>query len=208
MRVNYRDHDRKVWESIFQKVPEDWLKAPPSEAMVRCVDFIKASGCRRILDVGCGFGRWAIFLGKSGVRGVLGVDYSMEGVKYASSWARGEHLQVSLICGDATRLPLQDAVFDGVIAAQVLDNLSRSDMDLALVEIERVTTSGAAGFFVFNPFLTSEQLEEYARSDNPTKDCMLEVYSDEELRQRLANWKILALAQYEHGLRVIEATKR
>lgn len=39
------------------------------------------------------------------------------------SWARGEHLQVSLICGDATRLPLQDAVFDGVITAQVLDNL-------------------------------------------------------------------------------------
>ncbi|MCI0692147.1 hypothetical protein L0337_09115 [candidate division KSB1 bacterium] len=79
---------------------------------------------------------------------------------------------------------------------------------MALSEIERVTRPGAAGFFLFNPVLSAAQLEEIANSDNPTKECMIEIYSDVELEEKLAKWQILKSTLCEHGLRAIEAIKK
>lgn len=69
-------------------MPEEWYDAPPSDAMIRCRSYFEAHPCTRLLDLGCGFGRWAQFLDGHGVGEIVGLDYAGRGVRLASAWAK------------------------------------------------------------------------------------------------------------------------
>jgi SAM-dependent methyltransferase len=63
----------------------------------------------RVLDLCCGFGRHTLALAEAGLD-VVGVDLSMDLLRGAP-----EALAGRLIRGDATRVPLADAAFDGLV---------------------------------------------------------------------------------------------
>ncbi|HUF05055.1 MAG TPA: class I SAM-dependent methyltransferase [Aridibacter sp.] len=59
--LNQRDKD--IWERIFRDFPaETWKGVPPSAAMEDCLQFFLEAGVRTVLDVGCGPGRWSVYL--------------------------------------------------------------------------------------------------------------------------------------------------
>src|SRR5437870_4405768 len=72
------------------------------------------AGCRTILDVGIGTGRFAEYLNNSGFD-VVGIDVSLSMMAKA-----GEKGVRNLVQGDAHYLPFRDMVFDGGIMVHVL----------------------------------------------------------------------------------------
>src|SRR5437016_8257861 len=72
------------------------------------------AGCRTILDVGIGTGRFAEYLSNSGF-GVLGIDVSLS----MMAQAREKGVR-NLIQADAHHLPFRDGSFDGSIMIHVL----------------------------------------------------------------------------------------
>ena len=208
MPKEYRDHDHRTWEKIFRSIPEEWFMAPPSGAMESCLKFLQGKHSRRTLDLGCGIGRWSMFLGRNGVTPVFGADYSLAGVDTAQRWAKRENVKsLAFLAADALRLPFVDGAFDAVIAALLLDNLDREDAELVMTEINRIAGTDASGFFVFNPLLSPEQFAILKTRQNPTQDCMHVVYEDKEIEQLMDGWRITQRTESVEGFRIVEAVR-
>jgi SAM-dependent methyltransferase len=202
--THYADRDRAVWQGIFASMPDAWFAAPPSDAMLQCRSYFTANPCERLLDVGCGFGRWALFLAGETGGAIVGVDYAELGIKAASAWAARTHADAKFLVATAVALPFRRATFDGVLAALLLDNLSRPDLGRALREINGSARAGARGFFAFSPVL-SEAESVAASRGNPTCGCMHVAYDDDELRESLSGWEVTRMGVSAEGFRLVEA---
>ncbi len=109
-----------------------WAGIPP-EIMEKLLSTMKElfAGCRTILDIGTGTGRFAAYFNDSGFN-VVGIDVSLS----MMAKAREKKLR-DLVRADAHRLPFRDRTFDGAIMIHVL-HLVR-DWVQVVHEIGRVT---------------------------------------------------------------------
>jgi ubiquinone/menaquinone biosynthesis C-methylase UbiE len=99
------------------------------------------AGCR-VLDLGCGTGRYARLLAAAGAR-IVGVDLSAGMLEQArqrgpasAAWARA----------DVRQLPFRNAAFAGVVSGLVVDHVP--DLRPLLAETARVLASGGRAIFV------------------------------------------------------------
>jgi demethylmenaquinone methyltransferase/2-methoxy-6-polyprenyl-1,4-benzoquinol methylase len=97
----------------------------------QAIQSISAPGHSFILDLGAGTGDLTFLAAQStGGARIVGLDFSLEMLKLAQTKSRsmphGEHTR--FVLGSALAVPFRDAVFDGVMSAFVLRNVS----DLAL----------------------------------------------------------------------------
>jgi len=201
MSADDRKRDRAIWEGIFQSIPPAWFEAPPSDAMLLAREFFTHHSCPRLLDVGCGFGRWALFL--SDLTRVVGTDFAPSGLRAGSRSMKTTPARPFLVAGDAISLPFRDDTFDGILAALVLDNASREDAATAVRELSRVAKPASHGLFVFNPYETDEQMAA-DEGDNPTKDCTHVAYADDELSGCLTGWSVERVGVSREGFRLVE----
>src|SRR5882757_7140626 len=97
-------------------------------------------GCKRILDAGCGNGRYSKFILKQADADALitGFDLSQRMLKRARR--RIPNPRVSLSSADLTRLPYPDAFFDALVCGWVLEHLP--DPRPGLKELARVLAPG------------------------------------------------------------------
>ena len=92
------------------------------------------TGCRRLIDVGCGTGRFAVFARAALRARVWGVDPSAEMLRQARS--RADARGIGWKQGVAERLPFQDGWFDAAHMHLVVHTLT--DRGAALAEVARV----------------------------------------------------------------------
>jgi SAM-dependent methyltransferase len=90
---------------------------------------------RRILDLGCGKGRFARILADRGAR-VVGLDVS------AAMLAAAGGAGLDRVRGSARRLPFRDASFDAAIAVEVFEHLEPRAIDDVCDELRRVLRPG------------------------------------------------------------------
>jgi 2-polyprenyl-6-hydroxyphenyl methylase/3-demethylubiquinone-9 3-methyltransferase len=90
---------------------------------------------RRILDLGCGKGRFARVLDARGAR-VVGLDVS------AAMLAAAGGATPDRVLGSARRLPFRDASFDAAIAVEVFEHFEPRAIDDACGELRRVLRPG------------------------------------------------------------------
>lgn len=97
-------------------------------------------GCKRILDAGCGNGRYSKFILKraDGDALITGFDLSQRMLKRARR--RIPNPRVSLASAELTRLPYPDQFFDAVVCGWVLEHLP--DPRPGLKELSRVLVPG------------------------------------------------------------------
>jgi len=125
-----RSYHEAVWEGLEEGLqPSDW------QARLRfLLDHVRAG--QRVLDLGCGEGRFAAELQRAGAE-VLAVDVAQEPLRRAA----GAHpeLELALIaCEDEWDLP--DAAFDVVWAGEVIEHVA--DTAGWLSEVRRVLRPG------------------------------------------------------------------
>jgi ubiquinone/menaquinone biosynthesis C-methylase UbiE len=118
--------------SLFYDVPsvQRTVYRPPQDAVVTA---LRETGCRRVLDVGCGTGQLAARLHREtpGME-IVGCDYS----RGMLARARARDAGSIWIQGDGSRLPFRDASFDAIISTEAFHWLP--DRSRALAEFRRV----------------------------------------------------------------------
>jgi SAM-dependent methyltransferase len=105
-----------------------------ADARVQIVTAVTAVRPRRVLEVGCGWGELAEWVGRETGAEVVAVDLSPRMVELARE--RGVAAQV----GDVQALPFSDGEFDVAIAAWMLYHVP--DLDRGLTELARVLRPG------------------------------------------------------------------
>lgn len=128
--IDYQEH----WEGPHQ-ARQDALERHLLSGL------LPASG-RRIVDLGCGYGRLApIYLDRFEVSVLY--DGSLSLLQEAQR-IHGD--RVTLVAGDLSRLPFRDATFDCVMSIRVLQHVR--DLPAVLGPVRRVSAPGSA--FVFS----------------------------------------------------------
>jgi ubiquinone/menaquinone biosynthesis C-methylase UbiE len=105
-----------------------------ADARVPLVEAVVAAQPTRILEVGCGWGELAEWVGRATGAEVVAVDLSPRMVELARE--RGVDAQV----GDVQALPFADGEFDVAIAAWMLYHVP--DLDRGIAELARVLRPG------------------------------------------------------------------
>lgn len=116
-------------------------------AMGRLVEYpipeipLPAGEGRRLLDIGCNWGRWSLAAARNGYR-VTGIDPQLGAVMAARRVARQLGLDIDFVCADARFLPFAAGTLDVVFSYSVLQHFSRADCLQAVREIGRVLQPG------------------------------------------------------------------
>lgn len=204
----YNANDLRIWENLFETIPEEaWKTAPPSKAMEGCLDFFLKNGVQSILDVGCGPGRWAVFLAKNGLR-IKGTDFSENAVRIATKWVSEERLLIEFSCRALTEPAFPDEKFQGIVAALILDNVSREEMLIAINLIRESLVEEGYVFALFNPVMAEEMINAQIECENPTAGITQINYTDCEIISAFAGFDALDQKIYEAGMRGFELKKQ
>ncbi len=97
-------------------------------------------GCRRILDAGCGNGRYSRFLLRDADAGATITAFDLSPNMLHRARRRLHSDRVSFAVADLTRLPYADGLFDAAVCGWVLEHLP--DPRLGLGELARVLAPG------------------------------------------------------------------
>ncbi|HZL48694.1 MAG TPA: class I SAM-dependent methyltransferase [Solirubrobacteraceae bacterium] len=126
------DYHEALWEGLPEGLdPPDFIRRSRF-----LLDNVRAG--ERVLDVGCGEGRFAAELARAGAE-VVGIDVAAEPLRRARR--RHPELELRQVRADGA-WPLRDASFDVVWAGEVIEHVS--DTAGWLSEIRRVLRSGGA----------------------------------------------------------------
>jgi SAM-dependent methyltransferase/uncharacterized protein YbaR (Trm112 family) len=96
---------------------------------------------KRLLDIGCNWGRWSIAAARKGYD-VVGIDPQLGAVMAAKRVTGSLGLPARFVVGDARYLPFPDDSFDHVFSYSVLQHLSREDVRLVLSGVGRTLAHG------------------------------------------------------------------
>jgi SAM-dependent methyltransferase len=101
-----------------------------------------------VLDYACGTGMWSIYFALTGARRVVGFDLAESGVRRGQELAQRQGLagKVSLLVGDATRLPFPNDHFEIIIGTAVIHHVIKYPN--VFEELHRVLKPGAKAYFL------------------------------------------------------------
>jgi SAM-dependent methyltransferase len=111
----------------------------------------------RVLDLGCGAGKFALHAAAQGAR-VTGIDLAPFFLPRAVAG-------LDLVQGDLRRLPFRKGTFDAGYTLDVLEHLDEPGVVEILVEARRVMKPGA-GLFVYTHAMESSRLAGFQRAVN------------------------------------------
>jgi ubiquinone/menaquinone biosynthesis C-methylase UbiE len=111
----------------------------------------------RVLDIGCGNGRF-VFFQKPSCRELVGIDAG-------SHFAAEPLATVDLARGDVRLLPFADGSFDKAYSLDVLEHLTEEGVDRMLSEARRVLRPGGK-LFLYSHVMMSSKLANFQRGVN------------------------------------------
>lgn len=99
----------------------------------------------RLLDAGCGSGKFAIPLGMRGFQ-VVGVDVSLNALKMAGKSIASRKLDIELLAANVYQMPFSDSSFDIIWCYGVLQHLLFKEREAAISEFFRLLRIGGVAF--------------------------------------------------------------
>jgi SAM-dependent methyltransferase len=102
---------------------------------------LEGGGGRKLLDIGCNWGRWCVAASRNGFQAV-GIDPSLAAVQAAYRVSRQLGETPEFLTADGRSLPFPDASFDVVYSYSVLQHFSKDDARASIAEAARVVRPG------------------------------------------------------------------
>lgn len=146
------------WGKIF--ADPEMQKRAPEPALLELLPALKAAGCRRVLDAGCGVGRHLFPLLHEGFL-VWGADLDAEVLQILR-----QHLAVApefagrfqLARADLKRLPFAAAAFDLGVSIKVINHGLAADFRDYCRELDRIVRPGGFLFINVSPRAFAERV--------------------------------------------------
>jgi ubiquinone/menaquinone biosynthesis C-methylase UbiE len=159
--LSFWDSDGVLHTGYFAEDADDDYRAASDRTSDILATDAKIDSSSYVLDVGCGCGNFLTYLAQRyGCRGV-GLDLSLERIKFAQERAIGEgRLTIEFHHGSATQMPYEPDTFSHVVSQDALCLIP--DKPRTQSEVYRVLAPG--GIFAFSDFLQpKEEVSERAR---------------------------------------------
>ncbi len=155
IRKKYEDDPQEYWNEVASKYKSEDAVLVPGDIKIKnqyydsvqrkvlLKVFKQLNVGSKILDVGCGVGRWSFALAKRGMK-VIGVDISKEMVKIAKDRAEKQKLEnVGFLVSKAHEIDFPPESFDAVLAITVLQHiLDDKQRNTAVEKMVRDTKKG------------------------------------------------------------------
>ena len=186
----YRNYDDPVYREIRREAygvdlgQTSWVDSAESEEIPK---LLAISSEARVLEIGCGSGRYALWVAERTGCEITGVDLNAHGVDRANALLREQNVSVRARfeqCDVSDGLPFADDTFDAVFANDVLCHLRGRQKVLSeifrvlraqgrllfsdalvmagLVSHEEIALRSSIGYYLFSPPGLNEQLIEAA----------------------------------------------
>ena len=99
---------------------------------------------KRVIDIGCGSGRYAIALAQVGAASVTAVDFQAKAFAAARDWCDRHDVPVVFREANVLELPFEDGEFDFVFSNGVIHH--SASIERGLGELARILRPGGSGF--------------------------------------------------------------
>ena len=106
-------------------------------------------GFKKVLDLGCGIGRHAIFFSENGFV-VDACDLSQEGIDTLNKLIKENNLNITTKVSDMLSLPYGNDSFDSLVAFHAIYHTDDTGIKKVIDEIKRVLRSEGEVFITFN----------------------------------------------------------
>ena len=138
--------ESKAWKwEIVDKNDEYWNS--PAPEVYYLAEHWKRKGFKTVFDVGCGFGRNAIFLAKHGFE-VSGFDLSEHSVEMTELKAKEAGVELkNLYISDMLEMPAENESYDCIIAINVISHTDTEGFYQILSEIKRILKPNGEAYF-------------------------------------------------------------
>jgi len=144
----------KARNFYYQHLISSWVK-----------DYNYFNSCTKILDVGCGLGRFLSFFPKKSV----GLDISIDSLREA----RAQHLIV--VRGSAINLPFKEEVFDGIRCSHIIEHFGPQEVYKLIKENARILKQGGI-LIIQAPLLGPQFYDEITHIRPYPPNAILSVY--------------------------------
>jgi tellurite methyltransferase len=161
-------------------------------------DYFSGKDCNNLmaLDLGCGEGRYALFLASLGAT-VVAIDRSTIGIEKLSEKAEKRRLKINAIAKDIADFEFPENRFDIIVAATILDHLPQEIMAETVSKIKKSLKPG--GILYVNVFTVSDpgyeiqqrQGESASKDVSDTAVCMEYYFQRGELKVFFEDFDIL-----------------
>jgi len=131
------DTAHEYWDQWWGEAKHRAKWSEPDPAVTSFAQTLRARSARRVLDVGTGIGRHALFYAHLGFE-VLATDASATGLDEVARSAKAQGLDVDVRLGPFTELPIEESSVDHVLAWNVLYHGDGEVVATALGECRRV----------------------------------------------------------------------
>ena len=138
--------ESKPWKWEIVDKDDKYWNTPAPEVFYLCQNW-KDKGYKSVLDVGCGFGRNAIYFAKNGLN-VSGFDLSAHSVKMTQEKAAAQNVNLEkFVVADMLNFPFDNDSFDCLLAMNVISHTDLEGFNQILNEIKRVLKPGGEAYF-------------------------------------------------------------
>lgn len=135
-------------ENIYDK-----LNISFTPFFLEAVQLFNKKGCRKVLDIGCGYGKHSIYLAENDFS-VTSIDTNVQALEWLKEYIEKKSINnITVMRADMNHLPFEAGSFDAVICTSVLHHQCLKQIQNSISEIQRVLKQG--GYFLFD-FLSIE----------------------------------------------------
>lgn len=201
------------WDKAWQRVTKPHKELPKLPYIHELTRKLKKYKVHKVLDLGCGSGWLSIFISKYGFD-VTGIDAAKPAVELGKAWASEDNATVNFLVGDLLNLPFKEGSFDAVVCNSVLEHFRFDQAKVLFEKVHNILVEKGFFFGCFDHVGTGKgEYYELVDSthvyiDEMRKGMMLRNYSDQELKELLANFDILSFDKNNHGSRLVWARKK
>jgi SAM-dependent methyltransferase len=207
-----QDECKAFWERCFAEFPFDFshLSARVTEPMI---SRLKLRGCIKVLDLGCGFGKWSIALSEVGFE-VTAVDLAQAAIDWLRKWTHCENLTIETVVSSPQSY-CRPEFFDAVICKSVLDHMPLEDAACSMSNIVASLKTGGVCYLSFDGHETEDPALLETLSDGTRRytagkrrGMLWRFYSDDEIRSLCALLNVIEMISESNGRRIVWLEKR